>query len=174
MSAPQPGIFNSIDSFLMSWEEERKKNITLFEAVPDRLWHEELIPGYRSLARLAWHIILTPGEALLRTGIKIEGPSEHDPLPSDPQQIIREQEVVAKSVAEQIRKNWNDETLKQADDMYGESWTRSATLTMLIHHTIHHRGQMTALLRLGNAKVPGLYGPSMEEWAQYGMTAPEV
>ena len=77
-------------------------------------------------------------------------------------------------VAKAISSNWSDETLLQTDEMYGQTWTRSMTLTALICHLIHHRGQMTVLLRVGGAKVPGLYGPFKEDWAQFDMSTPAI
>jgi uncharacterized damage-inducible protein DinB len=32
---------------------------------------------------------------------------------------------------------------------------------------------MTVLMRQAGLKVPGIYGPSYEEWLQFGMKAPE-
>jgi uncharacterized damage-inducible protein DinB len=32
---------------------------------------------------------------------------------------------------------------------------------------------MTVLMRQAGLKVPGIYGPSREEWVKIGMTAPE-
>jgi uncharacterized damage-inducible protein DinB len=32
-----------------------------------------------------------------------------------------------------------------------------------INHWVHHRGQMTVYLRLMDAKVPALYGPSADD-----------
>jgi uncharacterized damage-inducible protein DinB len=69
---------------------------------------------------------------------------------------------------------WNDESLQQTDDMYGEKWKRGVTLTVLISHQAHHRGQMTVLMRQAGLKVPGVYGPAREEWAGMGMKAPEI
>jgi uncharacterized damage-inducible protein DinB len=31
-------------------------------------------------------------------------------------------------------------------------------------HLAHHRGQLTVYLRLNEAKVPAIYGPSADEW----------
>ncbi len=36
-------------------------------------------------------------------------------------------------------------------------------LSDTINHWAHHRGQMTAYLRLMGAKVPALYGPSADD-----------
>ena len=71
-----------------------------------------------------------------------------------------------------IKAEWNDESLQQTDDMYGQQWPRGLTLAALVHHEIHHRGQMTVLLRQAGRKVPGTFGPSREEWTQYGMQPP--
>ena len=62
--------------------------------------------------------------------------------------------------------------LKDEINMYGQMWTREATLTSLVVHQIHHRAQMTVLMRQAGLKVPGIYGPSKEEWGQFGMQAP--
>ena len=55
------------------------------------------------------------------------------------------------------------------DDMYGEMWKKGKTLGVLVTHQIHHRGQLTVVMRLAGLKVPGVYGPAKEEWANYGM-----
>jgi uncharacterized damage-inducible protein DinB len=44
------------------------------------------------------------------------------------------------------------------------SMPRHAALRrFLLNHTVHHRGQMTVYLRLQNAALPPLYGPSADE-----------
>ena len=57
--------------------------------------------------------------------------------------------------------------------MYGETWKRGRTLGALVNHQIHHRGQMTVLMRQAGLEVPGVYGPAKEEWGAYGMPAQE-
>jgi uncharacterized damage-inducible protein DinB len=75
---------------------------------------------------------------------------------------------------EQVTTPWKDETLQVVDDLYGQKWKRGATLLSLIKHEVHHRGQMTVLMRQAGLKVPGIYGPSKEEWPQYGMKEPGI
>ena len=58
--------------------------------------------------------------------------------------------------------------------MYGEPWQRALTLAILVAHQTHHRGQMTVLMRQAGLKVPGVYGPSKDEWAAMGASPPEV
>jgi len=35
--------------------------------------------------------------------------------------------------------------------------------SMIMNHMIHHRGQLTVYLRLNNARVPAIYGPTADE-----------
>ena len=63
-------------------------------------------------------------------------------------------------------------TLEELDDMYGQQWPRGLTLAILLNHEIHHRAQMTVLMRQAGLVVPGVFGPSKEEWGEYGMNAP--
>jgi uncharacterized damage-inducible protein DinB len=35
----------------------------------------------------------------------------------------------------------------------------------LLHHAIHHRGQLALMCRLAGGTPPGLYGPNREEMA---------
>ncbi len=77
----------------------------------------------------------------------------------------------ADSLAHEIRTTWEDAELEVEDDMYGEQWPRGKSLAALLNHQTHHRGQMTVLMRQAGLQVPGVYGPSREEWAVYGMPA---
>ncbi|HRN25773.1 MAG TPA: DinB family protein [Ignavibacteriaceae bacterium] len=44
---------------------------------------------------------------------------------------------------------------------------------VIISHQTHHRAQLTIVMRLNGLNVPGIYGPSKEEWTQLGMPAQE-
>ena len=80
----------------------------------------------------------------------------------------------AKSLTEAVRKGWTDKTLSQTDEMYGEHWSRGSTLTSLVLHQAHHRGEMIVLMRQAGLKVPGIYGPAKEEWARMNMQPPAI
>jgi uncharacterized damage-inducible protein DinB len=79
---------------------------------------------------------------------------------------------VARELPEALRQQWTDASLQETDEMYGERWPRGLTLRILREHEIHHRGQLTVLMRQAGLSVPGLFGPSREEWQRYGMDAP--
>ena len=87
--------------------------------------------------------------------------------------IVAAYEAASQRLAEQVA-GWSDAALETEDEMYGERWARGRTLLALVAHQAHHRGQMTVLMRQAGLAVPGIYGPAREEWAAFGMPAPEV
>jgi uncharacterized damage-inducible protein DinB len=106
---------------------------------------------------------------MARTGIKIEAPEDNTDHPASSSEIKNTYERISESLSREIKDKWEDKTLEKEDDMYGEKWKRSVTLRILIEHQIHHRGQMTVLMRQAGLKVPGVFGPSYEEWEAIGM-----
>jgi len=168
------GLVEHISSFIDIWNGECRSTEKILKCIPEDLLNKRLIPDYRTLGGIAWHLIQSPKEMLGHTGLKIEGPEESDPVPKTLQEIIQAHETVWHSVKEQLATQWNDSMLRLVDEVYGEQWERSFTLTALLFHLSHHRGQMTTLLRLGKAPVKGVCGPAKEEWAAYGLPAPSV
>ena len=70
--------------------------------------------------------------------------------------------------------SWDDKTLETEDDMYGERWNRATSLLILLMHQTHHRGQLTVLMRQAGLPIAGMYGPTKEDWAKYGMPTPPI
>ncbi len=99
---------------------------------------------------------------------------ESGAVPTSAAAIAAAYRAVSSAVAEAIESEWSDDSLHVMDAMYGETWPRGMTLDVLIRHEIHHRGQMTVLMRQAGLAVPGVYGPSREEWAKLGMEPPSV
>ena len=86
-------------------------------------------------------------------------------------EIVSVYERGAKLVGEAVAENWKDEELEEELPMYGQSWKKGIILHALLAHQIHHRGQMSVLMGQAGLRVPGVYGPAKEEWAEYGMAA---
>ncbi|RPI04499.1 MAG: hypothetical protein EHM64_09720 [Ignavibacteriae bacterium] len=166
-------MYHTIIDFLTDWDYENKSTLNVFKNLSDVSLHQKVSPEGRSLGRLAWHIVLTLGEMGGKAGLNIISPPENAPEPISASVIADAYEKAGASIAAEVKHNWNDLMLKETIQMYGERWTRSATLHSLVKHQIHHRAQMTVLMRQAGLPVPGIYGPSREEWDRFGMPAPE-
>lgn len=162
-------MYTSVSQFLKDWKYESDSMLKVIDNLSDEKLDQKVTPDGRSLGFLAWHLSQTIPEMLGKTGLKIEGPGEKDAVPSTVKEIRDGYEKAAKSLEEQVGKNWKDDMLGEEDEMYGEKWKKGMTLNFLNLHQAHHRGQMTVLMRQAGLKVPGVYGPSKEEWASYGM-----
>ncbi len=167
-------MFDSIDGFKKAWEDNSRNTLKIFGALTDSSLKQAVAQNHRTIQRISWHIVTTIPEMMGMLGLKFEQVKADSPPPDRASEIKAAYELVSGSLLEQIIGNWNDAALKIVDDLYGEKWVRGLTLRILIDHEIHHRGQLTVLLRQAGLSVPGIFGPALEEWRQYGMKPPEI
>lgn len=167
-------MFTTIKDFKKSWKYETEATEKIFSALTDEALDKKLIEGHWTLGETAWHIVKTIPEMMNRTGLTMDVPGEYKSLKKTPSEILNTYRKVSEELIKQMEEKWIDNTLNKEDDMYGEMWKKGETLQVLIVHQTHHRGQMTVLMRLAGLQVPGVYGPSKEEWGKYGMEAPPL
>ena len=165
-------MFLSVSTFLQAWEKEAESTQRILDALTDDFLNQLVAAQDRTLGRIAWHLVTTIPEMMARTGLILESINEDAPLPNTAEVILHNYREVSNSLVTAIRNQWNDQTLLEKRDMYGETWTNGYTLSALIDHQIHHRGQITVLMRQAGLKVPRIYGPSREDWNQIGMEPP--
>lgn len=166
-------MFRHIDDFIQAFEYESASTLNVFRNISDEALLARPHDNIRSIQRLVWHITITLGEMLGKAGLIIDCPDEHSAAPDDISAICQAYERAAKSVLEQVKARWTDVDLTTEVNMYGEQWSKGTILTVLVKHEAHHRGQLTVLMRLSGLKVPGVYGPSKEEWAAWNMASPD-
>ena len=167
-------MFLSVSTFLQTWEKEAESTQRILGALSDDSLNQLVSPQDRTLGRIAWHLVTTVPEMMARTGLIMESINEDAPLPNTAEEILHNYREVSNSLVTAIKNQWTDQTLLEKREMYGETWAIGATLSALIDHQIHHRGQITVLMRQAGLKVPGIYGPSREDWSQIGMEPPLV
>jgi uncharacterized damage-inducible protein DinB len=167
-------MFTTIEQFKNIWQQESGNTRKVFASLTDDSLNKQVADKHRTLGRMAWHIVQTLPEMAGLTGLKVVGPDAKEPVPTSAAQIKDAYDKAAASLLDQVVNNWQDDTLKIEDEMYGQKWSRGVSLFGVISHEIHHRGQMTVLMRQAGLPVAGVYGPSLEEWSQYGMNAPEI
>jgi uncharacterized damage-inducible protein DinB len=164
-------MYPSISAFLEDWALESAATLKVMKALTDRSLGQRVSPEGRSLGFLAWHVVLTLGEMGGRAGLAVESPPESTPEPSAAAAICAAYQKASASVADQVGRTWKDSMLADELKLYGSTWTRRGVLLSLVKHQIHHRAQMTLLMRQAGLAVPGVYGPSREEWSRMGMPA---
>ncbi|MBI3123898.1 MAG: hypothetical protein HYZ10_05790 [Ignavibacteriales bacterium] len=162
-------IVKSINDFSSSWKYESGATIKVFGNLTNESLNQKVTENGRSLGFIAWHITISIGEMMSKAGLSFENFDENAPVPADVEKIKSEYEKLSAKMSSQVERDWNDGMLNDELNMYGQVWKRGDVLASLLAHQTHHRGQMTVLMRQAGLKVPGVYGPSKEEWAAYGM-----
>lgn len=167
-------MFRTMNDFYADWKEEAKGTQQVLDALTDKSLHQDFTEGHRDLGRLGWHLATSLEEMVEHTGLKFSAADFSKPVPDTAEEIAEAYRFTNQSMIMAMKNNWTDETLQEEYDMYGEKWTVATILKVLLLHQVHHRAQMTVLMRQAGLKVPGLYGPAKEEWAAMGAEPPEV
>jgi uncharacterized damage-inducible protein DinB len=162
-------MYRTVDDFVADWEYESGATMKILRTLTDTSLGQKVATEGRSLGFLAWHLVLTLSEMGSKMGLQVTAPAEDSEPPKVASEIASTYDISSKSVLEAVRRSWTDASLNDEIPMYGEMWKRGGALSSLVLHQTHHRAQMTVLMRQAGLKVPGVYGPSKEEWQQMGM-----
>jgi uncharacterized damage-inducible protein DinB len=166
-------MYRNLEDFINDWTYEYQSTLKVFNNLTDESLTKKINENVRTAGRLAWHIITSIGEMAHRTGLIFKTVDSNSVIPATVNEIVQVYKEASENLLSEIKESWNDETLFVEDDMYGENWKRGTTLAVIINHQIHHRAQLTVVMRLLGLKVPGIYGPAKEEWKDLGMTVEE-
>ena len=167
-------MYHSIEEFINDWTNEGNSTQRILDTLTDESLKQQVTPEGRTLGTLAWHVVTSLHEMLSRTGLTFVEAEHDSTVPATAKEVAKSYRTTSQNMITAIKEQWKDENLKETDDMYGDQWPKGLTLSVLNSHQIHHRGQMTVLMRQAGLRVPGVYGPSLEEWAEFGMEAPSV
>ncbi|MBK7632078.1 MAG: hypothetical protein IPJ23_15485 [Ignavibacteriales bacterium] len=162
-------MYRKLEDFINDWTYESESTLKVFNNLTDESLIKKIDENVRTAGRLAWHITTSIGEMAHRTGLTFKTVDSNSSIPTTAKEIVDAYKEASSNLLAAIKSNWNDESLIVEDDMYGEMWKRGTTLGVIISHQIHHRAQLTVVMRLNGLKVPGVFGPSKEEWTNYGM-----
>jgi uncharacterized damage-inducible protein DinB len=163
------------DTLLPEFDQEMAATRLVLERVPDAAFGWKPHADGYDLGGLANHLAQIPrwGHAILGqdTYDLVESPSIADSLPAaaptaaavlerfDAQ--VREIRSALTEVADgQLLAPW---ALKRGSQLILSMPRIAALRAFVVHHSIHHRGQLTVYLRMQDVAVPALYGFTADE-----------
>ncbi|MEH7376297.1 DinB family protein [Neobacillus drentensis] len=167
-------MYTSITEFIEDWNQEAASTQKVLDVLTDESLQQAVSPEDRTLGRIAWHVVTSTPEMLNEFGVKVENVENSNTVPSNAKEIAETFRKVSADTMDAVKQQWTDESLKEMKNVFGMDMQKAVTLSLLIKHIIHHRGQMTVLMRQAGLNVPGVYGPSRNEWSQMGMEAPAL
>jgi len=167
-------MFQTVEHFLQSWTFEATATQKLLNQLTDESLHQAITTENWTLGRIAWHTVTAIRIISANTNLTFEAPAEDFPVPTSAQFIADSYRQTSQTFVEALKTQWTDQTLHETIEFIGQSIPNGSLLLFLLQHQSHHRGQMTVLMRQAGLTVPGIYGPAKEEWAQFGLKAPQM
>lgn len=167
-------MYTSISEFIQEWNQEASSTQKVLDVLTDQSLQQEVSPEDRTLGRIAWHVVASTPGMLTEFGITVENVENGDAVPTSAKTIADTFRKVTADTIDAVKQQWTDASLTEMKNVFGMDMPKGVTLSLLIKHIIHHRGQMTVLMRQAGLSVPGVYGPAREEWSHMGMEAPAL
>ncbi|PZE20134.1 DinB family protein [Paenibacillus xerothermodurans] len=166
-------MFTTVEQFVRNWKNESAATQRVMEALTDESLSQQIAPNYWNLGQLAWHLADTIHEMVSRTGLTFVNVVHTEHAPASAAEIAGTYRRAGQAMLDAIQAQWTDEDMSKSSEMYGDQWLNGFTLHVVIQHEVHHRGQMTVLMRQAGLRVPAVYGPTREDWVERG-TQPSI
>ena len=158
-------MYLSISEFVEDWNRESGNSLKVERMLTDASLSQKGDAESNSLGKIAWHMVVMIGLTAAGAGLTVDAPPRGTEPPATAAAIADAYERAARSLAEQASARLKDDQMGTEITLFGRTMKLAAALQGLIRHQIHHRGQMTILMRSAGLTVPGVYGPSREEAA---------
>jgi uncharacterized damage-inducible protein DinB len=158
-------MYTSVAEFVEDWGRENAGSLKVMRALTDASLSQRSDPEANTLGKIAWHMVVMIGATATAAGIEVVAPQRGTEPPASASRIADSFETAARTMGEQASKKLTDGQLASEISLWGRTMTIAAAFQGLVRHLIHHRGQLTVLMREAGLIVPGVYGPSREETA---------
>ncbi|GGG79060.1 DinB family protein [Paenibacillus radicis (ex Gao et al. 2016)] len=164
-------MYTTVEDLIAEWKNEAVLTQRVLDELTDESLLQQVYLEGRTLGRIAWHMVTNIPEYLTEFGVPVPKVSASNEVPSS-KEIAEVFHAVSAHVVHALQENWTDETLKQTQKAFGRIESNATIFMGLIKHIVHHRGQVTVLMRQAGLSIPAVYGPSKEGWAQLGVLPP--
>jgi uncharacterized damage-inducible protein DinB len=158
------------ENIVADFEAESKRTRAVLEAVPQE--HLDWKPHEKSmtLGQLAGHLAENPSwvQGFLEDEMDFAQLEGYQPfVPTTTAELMGALEANTPTVAEALAGRedafmdgtW---TMRMGDQVFKQEPRHTAMREILVHHAVHHRGQLTVYLRLLGVPVPVTYGSTAD------------
>lgn len=160
-------MYQTVQQFTGDWANESSLSLSVLSALTDASLSQRVTESKgRTLGELAWHLATSITGMLGAGGLQLEGPGFDASVPSRAQLIVEGYRQASQAASVAVAGQWTDAKLAEPLKLFGRiDTTYGGLLTLVVRHQIHHRGQITILMRQAGLVPPGVYGPNEEEGA---------
>src|SRR5215813_5293171 len=159
-------LMNPIETFFAVWDREEEKTVQILKTLPPGQYDFRPDPSGRSLGELAWHIAEVDAYVSFGVATGVFPPDTKPPniqRPMTIEALAPGYERIHQQARERLRMMEPDFE-REMKFLDGSSRTVSFLLwDVMLLHSVHHRGQLSLLVRLAGGVVPSLFGPTREQ-----------
>ena len=156
-------MFSDIKAFLAIYGGESATTSKVLGVLTDESLSREKAPEHNTLGDIAWHLATAPYYMLSQVGFNF-----------DPAQAAKPEQPTAAAIkalydktSAEVKAQASGKTPEEIARIYHVfnvmDWSMGTMLTVLLNHEIHHRGQLSVLMRQAELVVPSIYGPTKEQ-----------
>jgi uncharacterized damage-inducible protein DinB len=167
-------MYVTISDFIKEWNREAMLTQNVLEGLTDESLKQQVYPEGRNLGRIAWHLTTNIPDYLAHFGLNINSVVNAESVPTSAKEISETFKEVSLHAAQIIEQQWTDKSLEQVQEAFGRQESNAQIIMGLIKHLVHHRGQITVLMRQAGLKPYGVYGPPKEGWIHLGVENPPL
>ncbi len=152
------------EAFLATYGYESDITARVFGALTDEsLTFGDGEGALRGIGDIAWHIATAPAFLLNQCGYTLPQFPFAPPAGYSAASILSTYNDLRQQIFDQT-KTKTAEDMNQVYHVFNTyDWNVSTMLHALIVHEVHHRGQLSILMRQAGLVVPGIYGPNYEQ-----------
>lgn len=159
-------MYRNLNDFIQEWQKNCSGTLSILESITDEKKYVSIVEGHSSLESLSWHLTTAPAYFLGLIGLTLDVELNPKNTPATISEIISTYKTVSANVAKVAQENLSDEKLLATVEAHGQATPIGAILRILVDHQTHHRAQMQVLLRQAGLHVPGVMGPTKEDFAK--------
>jgi uncharacterized damage-inducible protein DinB len=159
-------MYTNAQQFVGAYKHESETTQKVLKAVSDASLVTEKTPGDLSIRDLAWHVATGPGHMLNHEGFPFESNSWQTPEGISAADLTAKHAEISAGVLAFAQSNLADADFNRDANWFGFTLPLGVWMNMIVNHEVHHRGQLTVLMRQAGLTVPSIYGPNKEETAE--------
>lgn len=158
------------EQFLGAYEREHATTMRVLRAYPEDRLDLRPHPKSKTARELAWIFVMERGLGVAVFNNELEKLMASGATPEPPEsweQHLAALEGAHREFGDLIRATPDERMHDKVKFFTGPKtlgeYTRMEWLWFLLHDEIHHRGQFSVYLRMADARVPSIYGPTADE-----------
>lgn len=155
-------MYQSKEDFLNAYRQEGNLTLACLKELNDESLEQAVSDKDRTLGDIAWHLTTSVGGFGKLAGLDFEGVQFDSEQPDTAKEIQDAYQQVFENTLKAYEASLTDDNFKEEVDFFGRPMPKNQFVYTFITHQIHHRGQMTVLMRQADLRVPSIYGPSRD------------